>query len=145
MKKTVALTTLILLCTLAMAIPPRRACAAEPPWPRLDRAQVSYIIADGVSAGLGAGLSEYLRLAVNLDIGSGAKSVGASLLLVYPRQFTILTGLYGGVGITYEFNPSSTGLHLIGGGEFDPWFAEFEWLIPPRNYGRLRSGLRIRF
>ncbi|MGI6131884.1 MAG: hypothetical protein ACOX56_05500 [Acholeplasmataceae bacterium] len=145
MNKTITLIIPVLLSAVAMAMLPAQVSAAGNAWPRLDRAQVSLIIADGVSAGLGAGLSEYLRLAVNLDIGRGAKSAGASLLLVYPRQFTILTGLYGGVGITREFTPGSTGLHLIGGGEFGPWFAEFEWLIPPRNYGRLRSGLRIRF
>ncbi|HNU93571.1 MAG TPA: hypothetical protein PKM31_01935 [Bacillota bacterium] len=145
MKKTITLVGLVLLCTAAMAMLPAQASAADPAWPRLDRAQVSFILADGVSAGLGAGLSEYLRLAVNLDIGRGSGSVGTSLLLVYPRQFTILTGLYGGVGLTYEFTPGTTGLHLVGGGEFGLWFAEFEWLIPPRNYGKLRSGLRLAF
>ncbi len=145
MKKTITLVTLVLLCTVATAMLPAQTSAANPAWPRPDRAQVSFIVADGFSAGLGAGLSEHLRLAVNLDIGRGAKSAGASVLLVYPRQFTILTGLYGGVGLTREFSPGSTGLHLVAGGEFGAWFAEFEWLIPPRNYGKLRSGLWFAF
>ena len=145
MKKTTALVTLVLLCTVALAMLPAQASAAGSAWPHLDRAQVSFILADGVSAGLGASLSDHLRLAVNLDIRRGPGSAGASVLLVYPRQFTILTCLYGGVGLTREFAPDSTGLHLVGGGEFGAWFAEFEWLIPPRNYGKLRSGLRFVF
>ena len=118
MKKTITLIIPILLSAVAMAMLPAQVSALGSAWPRLDRAQLSFIIADGVSAGLGAGLSEHLRLAVNLDIGRGAKSASASMLLVYPEQFTILTGLYGGVGLTREFTPGSTGLHLIGGGEF---------------------------
>jgi len=145
MKKTVTLIIPVLLTAVAMAMLPAQVSALGSAWPRLDRAQLSFIIADGVSAGLGAGLSEHLRLAVNLDIGRGAKSASASMLLVYPEQFTILTGLYGGVGLTREFTPGSTGLHLIAGGEFGALFAEFEWLIPPRNYGKLRSGMRFAF
>ena len=145
MKKTITLIIPILLSAVAMAMLPAQVSALDNAWPHLDRAQVSFIIADGFSAGVGAGLSEHLRLAVNLDIGRGAKSAGASMLLVYPKQFTVLTGLYGGIGLTREFTPGSTGLHLIGGGEFGAWFAEFEWLIPPRNYGKLRSGLRFAF
>lgn len=145
MKKTVYLIMPVLLAAVAMAMLPAEVSAAGSTLPRLDSAQVSLIVADGVSAGLEAGLSDYLRFAVNLDIGRGSRSLGASLLLVYPKQFAILTGLYGGVGLTREFAPESTGLHLIGGGEFGAWFAEFEWLIPPRNYGKLRSGLRFAF
>ncbi len=145
MKKTITLIIPILLSAVAMAMLPAQVSALDNAWPHLDRAQVSFIIADGFSAGVGAGLSEHLRLAVNLDIGRGAKSAGASMLLVYPKQFAFLTGLYGGVGVTREFTSSSTALHLIGGGEFGAWFAEFEWLIPPRNYGKLRSGLRFAF
>ncbi len=145
MKKTITLIIPVLLSAVAMAMLPAQAWAADHSWPRLYNAQVSVIIADGFSAGLGASLSERLRFAVNLDIGSEAKSAGASMLLVYPKKFTILTGLYGGVGLTREFTPGSTGLHLIGGGEFGAWFAEFEWLIPPHNYGKLRSGLRFAF
>ena len=145
MKKTVTLIIPVLLTAVAMAMLPAQVSALGSAWPRLDRAQLSFIIADGFSAGVGAGLSKHLRLAVNLDIGRGAKSAGASMLLVYPKQFAFLTGLYGGVGVTREFTSSSTALHLIGGGEFGAWFAEFEWLIPPRNYGKLRSGLRFAF
>ena len=145
MKKTITLIIPVLLSAVAMSMLPAQACAADHSWPHLYSAQVSFIIGDGFSAGLGAGISEHLRLAVNLDIGREAESAGASMLLVYPKQFTILTGLYGGVGLTREFTPGSTGLHLIGGGEFGAWFAEFEWLIPPRNHGKLRSGLRFAF
>ena len=145
MNKTTRFIIPVLLSVVAMAMLPAQAWAADLSWPRLYHAQASFIIADGFSAGLGASLSERLRFAVNLDIGSEAKSAGASMLLVYPKKFTILTGLYGGVGLTREFTPGSTGLHLIGGGEFGAWFAEFEWLIPPHNYGKLRSGLRFAF
>ena len=145
MNKTTTLIIPVLLSAVAMAMLPAQAWAADHSWPRMYHAQVSFIVADGFSAGLGAGLSEHARLAVNLDIGRGTKSMGASMLLVYPKKFAILTGLYGGIGLTREFTPGSTGLHLIGGGEFGAWFAEFEWLIPPRNYGKLRSGLRFAF
>ena len=145
MNKTITLIIPVLLSAVAMAMLPAQARAADHSWPLLYHAQASFIIADGFSAGLGAGVSKHVRLAVNLDIGRGAKSAGVSMLLVYPKQFTVLTGLYGGVGLTREFTPGSTALHLIGGGEFGAWFAEFEWLIPPRNYGKLRSGLRFAF
>jgi hypothetical protein len=145
MKKTITLIIPVLLSAVAMAMLPTQAWAADLSWPHLYHARVSFIVAGGFSAGLGVGLSEHLRLAVNLDIRRETKSAGASMLLVYPKQFTILTGLYGGVGLTREFTPGLTGLHLIGGGEFGAWFAEFEWLIPPRNHGKLRSGLRFAF
>ncbi|HBK60333.1 MAG TPA: hypothetical protein DDZ84_06005 [Firmicutes bacterium] len=145
MEKTIALMALALLCIIAPTTLSAQVGAAEPSRAGLDQVQASFIISDGVSAGLGAGLSEHLRLAVNLDLGRRVKSAGASLLVVYPKQFTVLTGIYGGVGLTYEFSPGAACLHLIGGGEFGKWFAEYEWMIAPRNYGKLRSGLRFGF
>ncbi len=170
MEKTIAPIALVLLCIIAMAASAPRVEAVAPAAPGpasepapgpasgpapasapaparagLDQVQASLIIADGVNIGLGAGLSRHLRLAVNLDLGRQVKSAGTSLLLVYPKQFAVLTGIYGGVGLTYEFSPGAACLHLVGGGEFGRWFAEYEWMIPPRNYGKLRSGLRFRF
>jgi hypothetical protein len=138
MEKTIALMALALLCIIAPTTLSAQVGAAEPSRAGLDQVQASFIISDGVSA-------EHLRLAVNLDLGRRVKSAGASLLVVYPKQFTVLTGIYGGVGLTYEFSPGAACLHLIGGGEFGKWFAEYEWMIAPRNYGKLRSGLRFGF
>ena len=139
MNKTTTLIIPVRLSAVALAILPAQAWAADHSWPRMYHAQVSFIVADGFSAGLGAGLSEHARLAVNLDIGRGTKSMGASMLLVYP-EVLILTGLCGGVGLT----ASSPRLNRAPPDrrQFGAWFAEFEWPIPPRNYGksvRLRS------
>ncbi len=138
-KKNHILTAAVLLCAAALLAAFSSGAEAS------RQAQMSFIIADGFSFGLGAGISERLRVAANLDIGRQSKSASASLILVYPKQFTVLTSVYGGAGLTCEFSSGAAWPHVVGGGEFGVWFAEFEWMFPPRNWGKLRSGLRATF
>lgn len=107
--------------------------------------QASVLLGSGFNAGVGFRPWERFSLSLNLDILNDQGSASASALMYLPGEVPILTRAYVGAGATWELERRAVHPSLTAGAEYRLLFAEYEWVIAPDSYGKLRSGLRITF
>lgn len=113
--------------------------------PRLDSMHASWIVADGINVGCRMRLSDAWRLIFNLDMCHRSAYITGSAIYMYNKPLFVLTAGYVGAGISYEFQAGRFYPNVLAGAEFGPGFAEYEWIPPSKNYGKVRCGLRARF
>ena len=113
--------------------------------PQVNWVQASLVLGDGFNAGIGMKLSDRLGMTFNLDLLGAGGSASAAALYRIADPFFVLTGAYCGAGAAWEIYSGKLYPCLTAGGEFGAVFAEYEWVIAPHNYGKVRSGIRVRF
>ena len=107
--------------------------------------QASFVLGDGFNIGTGFRPLDWFNLSLNLVILEVCVSATASALLYIPHRVFVLTGAYVGAGATWEIHSKEVHPSVLAGGEFHKLFAEFEWVMAPASYGKVRSGVRITF
>jgi hypothetical protein len=113
--------------------------------PRLDSMHASWIVADGINLGCRMRLSDPWRLIFNLDMCHKSAYITSSAVYMHNKPIFVLTAGYVGAGISYEFQAGRFYPNVLAGAEFGAGFAEYEWIPPSKNYGKVRCGLRARF
>lgn len=107
--------------------------------------QASLLLGSGFNAGVGFRPWERISLSLNLDIFEDQGSASASAIMYILGDVPILTRAYVGAGATWELDRRAVHPSLTAGAEFRLLFAEYEWVMAPESYGKIRSGLRISF
>lgn len=113
--------------------------------PRLDSMHASWIVADGINVGCRMRLTDAWRFIFNLDMCHRSAYITGSAIYMYNKPLFVLTAGYVGAGISYEFQEGKFYPNVLAGAEFGAGFAEYEWIPPSKNYGKVRCGLRARF
>lgn len=124
----------------ASAAPAARESISSAKW-----VQASLLLGSGFNAGVGFRPWERISLSLNLDIFEDQGSASASAIMYILGDVPILTRAYVGAGATWELDRRAVHPSLTAGAEFRLLFAEYEWVMAPESYGKIRSGLRISF
>ena len=114
-------------------------------WGSTTWVQAAVLLGSGFNAGIGFRPWERFSLSINLDILEDQGSATASAIMYIPGDVPILTSAYVGAGATWELDSRAVHPSLTAGAELRLLFAEYEWVMAPDSYGKIRSGLRIRF
>lgn len=113
--------------------------------PRLESFYGSWIVADGINLGCRMNLTDSWKLIFNLDMCTRSAYLTSSAIYMHRNPVFVLTAGYLGAGISYELQEGKFYPNLLAGAEFGAAFAEYEWMPSPKNYGKVRCGLRARF
>lgn len=132
---TSATVILILTCASGSAL-----CA-----PQLESLHASWIVVDGINLGCRMRITDTWRFALNFDMCHNSAYTTGSAICMYKNPIFVLTAGYVGAGISYELQSSRFYPNVLAGAEFGAAFAEYEWMPSPKNYGKLRCGMRVSF